>query len=104
MTLAPNGSLLVVCNDSGFVFQVSGASQPAPVVGLQLITHGTNGVRLSWAGIFGRGYRVERTFNLTTDLWQPIGAVGGKPAGYTEFIDAEPATRPLCAYRVLPSL
>lgn len=104
LTLAPNGNLLVVCNDSGFVFQVSGTSQPVPVVGLQLIAHGTKGVRLSWAGVFGRGYRVERTFNLATDSWHPIGAVGGNPAGYTEFIDAEPAVRPQCSYRVLPSL
>jgi DNA-binding beta-propeller fold protein YncE len=104
VALAPNGSLLVVCNDSGFVFQVSGASPPTTLTGLQLSARGTNGVRLIWLGVFGRGYQVERTFNLAAESWQPIGAVGGNPAGYTEFIDAEPATRPQCSYRVLPSL
>ena len=104
VTLAPNGSLLVVCNDSGYVFQVNSSSAPTSLADLRLTVHGTNDVRLNWTGVFGRGYRVERTFNLTADSWQPLGAVGGNPAGATEFIDAEPATHPFCAYRVLPSL
>ncbi len=104
VTLAPNGSLLVVCNDSGFVFQVNRAPAPASLTDLRLSPRGANGVQLNWTGAFGRGYRVERTFNLATDLWQSLGAVGGNPTGVTEFIDAEPARHPFCAYRILPSL
>ena len=104
VTLAPNGNLLVVCNDSGYVFQVNSVSASASLDPLRLTAQGTNGVRLSWAGVFGRGYRVERAFSLSTSSWQPVAAVGGNPAGYTEFIDAEPATHPQCYFRVLPSL
>lgn len=103
VTLAPNGSLLVVCNDSGYVFQVNSVVAPDPVADLQLTLRGTAGVQLRWAGVFGRGYRVERTLNLNSPDWQPLGAVGGNPAGYTEFIDVEPATQPHSYYRVLPS-
>jgi DNA-binding beta-propeller fold protein YncE len=104
VTLAPNGSLLVVCNDSGFVFQVNSVRVPASLADLRLTARGTNGVRLNWTGVFGCGYRVERTFNLGDSSWRAVGAVGGNPAGTTEFIDAEPAIHPFSAYRVLPSL
>jgi hypothetical protein len=61
-------------------------------------------VRLSWTGVFGRGYRVERSFDLQPESWQLIGAVGGSAAGATEFKDPTPATRPQGFYRILPSL
>jgi hypothetical protein len=65
---------------------------------------GTNGVRLNWTGTFGRGFRVERAFDLQSDSWQPIGAIGGSASGPTEFKDPEPASHPQCFYRILPSL
>jgi len=105
LTLAPNGNLLVTTSDSGFVFQVNNVSPPTALTDLQLIFQRTNGTRLSWTGVFGRGYRVERSCNLPPANWQPIGAVGGSPAGVlTEFNDPEAATLPQCFYRVLPSL
>jgi DNA-binding beta-propeller fold protein YncE len=104
VTLAPNGSLLVVCNDSGFVFRVNSVSVPASLADLRLVARGMDGVRLNWTGVFGCGYRVERTFDLAGDNWQSLGAVGGNPAGSTEFIDTEPAAHPFSAYRVIPSL
>ena len=104
ITLAPNGNLLVVCNDSGYVFQVKSVATPPPVTNLQLSFLGTNGVSLRWIGTFGRGYRVERTFDLSPGAWQPVGATGGAFAdGRMQFIDAEPAGHPRCFYRILPS-
>lgn len=104
VTLAPNGNLIVVCNDSGYVFQVNSASAPVSLADLRMTALGANGMRLSWTGLFGRGYRVERAFDLSNPIWQPVGAAGGNSSGLTEFTDAEPATHPQCFYRVLPSL
>ncbi|MBI3414634.1 MAG: hypothetical protein HY043_04825 [Verrucomicrobia bacterium] len=105
VTLAPNGNLTVVCNDSGFVFSVDSVSPPDVPADLRLAVPGTNGVRLSWTGVFGRGYRVERSLDLVPARWQPIGAVGGNAGGgFIEFVDALAAKSARGFYRILPSL
>ncbi len=103
ITLAPNGNLLVTCADSGYVFRVNGIPQTNSLPPLRLQLSGTNGVRVTWAGVYGRGYRVERCSNLTIKNWQPIGATGGNPNGLTEFNDPA-AAQPSIFYRLLPSL
>ena len=103
VTLAPNGNLLVVCNDSGYLFRVNAIPPDAPT-DLRLSWRGPDGVGLSWTGLFGRGYRIERAPDLQPGAWQSLGAVGGKVGGRTEFTDPEPATGPQGFYRVLPSL
>ena len=104
VTLAPNGNLLVVCNDSGFVFRVNNVSPPDVLTDLHLSAQGMSGTSMSWTGVFSHGYRVERAFNLTSPDWQSLGAVGGNSAGPTLFQDAEPADHPQCFYRILPAL
>ncbi|MEY2411353.1 MAG: hypothetical protein QOF48_4023 [Verrucomicrobiota bacterium] len=104
VTLAPNGNLLVVCNDSGFVFRVNNASVPDAPSGIHMTLQGAGGVRLSWTGVFGHGYRVERATDLSPANWRGIGAVGGNPEGPTLFIDPQPATLSHGFYRILPSL
>ena len=105
VTLAPNGNLLVQCNDSGFVFRVNSVSPPDVLTDVRLTPLGANGALLSWTGIFGHGYRVERSSDLQPGSWQPVGAVGGEgPATLTEFIDSEPTTGAQNFYRILPSL
>ena len=103
VTLAPDGNLLVTCNDSGFVFRVNNASTPDEPANVNLTLLGTNGARLNWNGVFGHGYRVERSSALPGS-WQPLGAVSGNPYGQTQFTDPAPATYPRGFYRVLPSL
>ena len=103
VTLAPNGNLLVVCNDSGFVFRVNNAGAPDAPAEVHLSLQGAHGV-LSWTGVSGHGYRVERSFDLQPESWHPIGAIGGSANGPLEFTDPEPATHPQGFYRVLPSL
>ena len=104
VTLAPNGNLIVICNDSGFLFRVDNV-QPALPVDLSLTSLTTNGVTMSWLGIFGRGYRIERAFDLPSATWQPLGAVGGKPGNLPiTFTDPEPPAHPQSFYRVLPAL
>ena len=103
VTLAPNGGLLVVCNDSGYVFQVNDASTPVMPVDFHVTLPGSAGVSLTWTGIFGRGYRVERAFDLDPSSWQPLGAAGGSD-GTIQFIDPEPSTHAQCFYRLLPAL
>lgn len=104
VTLAPDGNLIVVCNDSGFVFRVNSVSPPDVLTDLHLSAQGMSGSILSWTGVFSHGYRVERAFSLTSPDWQSVGAVGGNPSGPTLFQDAEPATHPQCFYRILPAL
>lgn len=104
VTLAPNGNLLVVCNDSGFVFQVQDTTAP-PTLDLQVGKRDADGVTLKWSGVYGRGYRVERASDLSSGNWQAIGATGRLPSdGAIEFTDSEGTGRPIGFYRVLPSL
>ena len=102
ITLAPNGNLIVVCADSGYVFRVNDVSPTNSLTDLRLRLPATNGVRLTWTGVFGRGYRVERSPDLAPGTWEPRGAVGGNPVGLTEFYDPV-AAQPNVFYRVLPS-
>ena len=105
VTLAPNGNLLVMCNDSGFLFQVTSVSAPPPLTNLRLSIPGTNGVSLRWTGVYGRGYRVERASDLSLGDWQPLGATGGVIAdGQMQFTDPQHATQAQGYYRILPSL
>ena len=85
------------------MFRVNSIPQTNSLPPLRLQLAGTNGVRVTWAGIYGHGYRVERCSNLTTKNWQPIGATGGNPNGLTEFNDPA-AAQPSIFYRVLPAL
>ena len=104
VTLAPNGNLLVVCNDSGFVFRVNYTNTPVAPTDFRMNAMNTNGARMSWTGVFGFGYRVERSLDLQPGSWQPIGAAGGRPAGVaTEFFDPESVSHLRGFYRLLPS-
>ena len=104
VTLAPNGNLLVVCNDSGYVFQVQNTNAP-PLADLRLSPFGSNSVTLNWTGVYGRGYRIERTADLVTGEWQTLGATGGNIAdGHFRFIDPDFSPHSRNFYRVLPAL
>ena len=104
VTLAPNGNLLVVCNDSGYVFEVLNVEEPRSLTDLHLDRSGTNGVRLTWSGEFSRAYRVERSASPLGN-WQRIGAAGGGLQGArTTVHDPAAAGQSQGYYRVLPSL
>jgi DNA-binding beta-propeller fold protein YncE len=105
VTLAPNGNLLVLANDSGFLFRVQDISTPEMPPDFHL-GFAPDGVHLSWTGVFGRGYRVERTFDLSSGNWQPVTAgLGNAYAVPTDVVDPEPpANHAQAFYRLLPSL
>src|SRR5205085_1273322 len=65
VTLAPNGNLLVVSNDSGFVFQVQNVV-PSLASGLSLNVQGSQ-ASVVWSGLAKRGFRVQRSFDLGPD-------------------------------------
>lgn len=102
VTLAPNGDLLVVCNDSGYVFRIKSAVPSRPS-GLRATLDSHQDLVLQWTGEFGRGYRVERSFDLKAASWTPVSAVGADRTRLAHF--TEPTTGGSHAfYRVLPSL
>jgi hypothetical protein len=105
VTLAPNGNLIVVCNDSGFVFQVDNAKPSASPTDLRLTMRVPGGAQLRWTGVLGSAYRVERAFDLAAGDWQPVGATwAGSGDANTVFTDPDSTVRARCFYRVLPSL
>ncbi len=103
VTIAPNGNLVCVTNDSGYVFIVNSVAPPQLPANLRPTQRAADGLHLTWSGIFGRGYRVQRSNELQPTNWQTIAGAGG-PAGLLEFID--PAATPLshAFYRLAPSL
>jgi hypothetical protein len=105
VTLAPNGDLLIVSNDSGFLWRVNNAGQPHLPSDLKTTAFSSSGMLLNWTGQFSRGYRVERTFSLDSPAWENIGAAPGTPSGIpSEFLDTDTAGHVQAFYRLLPSL
>ncbi len=104
VTLAPNGNLLVVCSDSGYVFRVNNLVPHLPS-DLHSTHFGADGLRLNWSGLFGRGYLIQRTGSLVSPSWQTIGAAGGNAAGVpSDFLDPAAAGQPADFYRLAPAL
>jgi hypothetical protein len=101
VTIAPNGNLLVVSNDSGFVFQVQNIA-PSYATNLSLQISGRN-VDLRWATRADRGYRVESSGEISNTNWQAISAIQGTN-GLAEFIIPDAAGASQRFYRVSPSL
>ncbi len=101
VTLAPDGDLLIVSNDSGYVFRVENVA-PADVSDLRLRVVGT-AVELNWKGVLGRGYRIERTLDLRPGTWSPVTAVGGS-FGTTTYQDSLFLSDSPRFYRILPAL
>ena len=100
VTIAPNGDLLAVCCDSGFIFRVNSVVPHVPP-DLRVTHYGADGARLSWVGLFGRGYLVERTLSLNPASWQTLGAVGGNAGGVSsQFLDAAAAAQSRAFYRI----
>ena len=101
VTLAPNGNLLVVSNDSGFVFRVENLTPSfASNVSLQF---GSQSVIVQWTGVSTRGYRVETSADVGSPSWQPVTAVEALN-GNLQFRDAIGNSGAQRFYRVLPAL
>ena len=103
VSIAPNGSLLVVCNDSGYVFRVNNLVPHLPA-DLHSTHFGVDGLRLSWSGLFSRGYLIQRTGSLAPPSWQTIGAAGGFATGVpSEFLDPAATGQTADFYRLAPA-
>lgn len=102
VTVAPNGNLLVVCNDSGFLFRVQNL-KPAYATNLTLRLQGMDSL-LEWVGDPKRGFRIQRSFDLSgSSAWDDLSAVSGE-ATKTLYTDSEQALAGHCFYRIMPSL
>jgi len=102
VTLAPNGNLICVTNDSGYVFMVNSVAPPQLPEDLRATRRDVDGLHLGWHGIFGRGYLVERSTELAPQNWQIIGAAGGS-ATALEFIDPGAVALNHAFYRLAPA-
>lgn len=104
VTLSPSGALLVVSNDSGFVFEVPDVSLPMPITGLGVTVMPGQPPRLHWGGGVARGYRIERSATLSPPVWEALDAVAGAaPDGAASFTDIHPLAGSDGYYRILPS-
>ena len=103
VTIAPNGNLLVVCNDSGFVFKVGYAATPMLPMDLKATQNAPDGLHLHWSGLFGRGYIVERSWEILSPDWQTVGAVFGDVAP-SQFVDPATPGHLHAFYRLRPSM
>ncbi|HTH47762.1 MAG TPA: hypothetical protein VMB21_09650 [Candidatus Limnocylindria bacterium] len=105
VTLAPNGNLLLVSNDSGYLVSIANVAPPDQPEDLRLGYDATQGITLHWTGVWGRGYRVEKTTVLGPAAWQPVGAAQGAPtATFVEPPGSEVPQPRAAFYRILPSL
>jgi WD40 repeat protein len=103
VSIAPDGNLLVVCSDSGFVFKVNRAApRPAPA-DFHATRVAADAVRLQWTGVFGRGYIVQRAWDSPASAWQTLGATGGD-AATIQFADTTVAGHSAAFYRLAPAL
>ena len=101
ITLAPNGNLIGVSNDSGYVWSVKNIAPPVLPLDLKAAQHNASGLRLDWSGLAGHAYVVERTTALQPANWQVIGATSS-PGGATEFTDPAAIPLPQAFYRLTP--
>jgi hypothetical protein len=104
LTIAPNGDLLVVCADSGFVFKVRHAGPRPLPTDLSAYQSTSTGISLRWTGVYGRGYLVQRSWDLLTPDWQVIGAGGGDVVGVPmQYLDPATAGHGTGFYRLSPA-
>jgi hypothetical protein len=101
VTLGPEGSLYVTCNDSGYVFVVKNVLPPVLPGDLRTEGRDANGVRLGWTGLKGHAYVVERASDLNSADWAAVGAKSGT-GGLTEFFDTGAGGLVRAFYRLSP--
>ncbi len=101
ITLSPNGNLLGVSNDSGYVWSVKSVAPPVLPLDLKAVLRNGSGLRLGWSGLPERAYVIERTATLEPPNWQTIGATSG-PGGLEEFTDLAAGALPQSFYRLSP--
>ena len=103
VTITPSGGLLLVSNDSGYLVSVPSVAPPSPVRDLTVSYDASRGAVLRWSSVPGTGYRIERTPDLASLRWEPVGAIAGRIQATTTEAD-DPDAKPAEFYRILPSL
>ena len=101
ITAAPDGSLLVVSNDSGLVRKIKNHTIPTPPILREINQPIPSSFRLSWDSTVGRSYLIERSSTMLTGTWDPISVVTGTST-LAEFIDNIPLNGPRNFYRIAP--
>lgn len=76
VTVAPDGSVLVVSNDSGLVRKIKKAVLPAlPVIQTVAKPTPSSPFQLTWTSLANESYIIERRPDLLTGTWETAGVV-----------------------------
>jgi hypothetical protein len=87
ITVAPDGSLLVVSNDSGLVRKIKYHVIPSAPSLRQVVTTIPNHFHFTWDSTAGQSYIVERSPSLQSGSWQAIDVVTAGSATAEYFDD-----------------
>ncbi len=109
ITLAPNGALIGVCNDSGFIWVVSASMNPAfpPLMPVSVPASLTSALlpahtlRLTWPSTLMQTVVIERSTDLDPGNWAPISA-SRATAATTTFTDPDAPSFTRAFYRLVP--
>jgi hypothetical protein len=102
ITVAPDGSLLVVSNDSGLVRKLKNHVVPAAPSLNQVTRAAGAAFHFTWNSAVGRSYVVERSGSLQAGTWNPIGVVTAQSA-LAEFMDSALPASNRAFYRLTPA-
>lgn len=100
VVVAPNGGLLIVCNDSGYVRRVSRNAAPAPPSVQDATFTNATTWRIRWPSVVGRTYLVERNLNLQ-GAWE-VRQIVTATAAQSTFLETTPSGSSRCFYRISP--
>jgi hypothetical protein len=100
ITLAPDGSLLVVSNDSGIVRKIK-SHQILPLPTLQNVIPHANQFHFTWTSNNGQSYVIERSPTLQADTWQVAGVVTAT-SSLANFLEDTTTQGPRNFYRITP--
>ena len=101
ITVAPDGSVLVVSNDSGLVRKIKNHVIPSPPSLRQIGSVAPNQFHFTWDSSPGRSYIIERSTGLDVNSWQAAGVVTASSL-ISDFTDDMAVVGPREFYRIMP--
>ncbi len=99
ITLTPDGSLLVVSNDSGLVRKVTNHNHPAPPALRQVFKPSGGQLEITWESTAGSSYIVEESNDLQSGSWQVAGVITAT-GNVSAFVDSSLSAQTRAFFRI----